>query len=92
MNRYRWNIIGLCEMRRKNFGETTTEEGHTVFFSGKEDNHEHGLGFLFHEDIVINVIECRKSRAGIAMRLKAVPFNFTVVQFLPQRQIKMKTK
>ena len=37
MDRYRWNILGLCEMRWKNVGETTTEEGHKVFFSGKEN-------------------------------------------------------
>ena len=30
------NILGLCEMRQKNFGETA-EEGHKVFFSGKQD-------------------------------------------------------
>ena len=35
MDRYRWNIIGLCEMRWKNVGETAQEEGHTDFFSGK---------------------------------------------------------
>ena len=34
-DRYRWNILGLCEMNWKNFGETTTEEGHKIFFSGK---------------------------------------------------------
>ena len=28
MDRYRWNILGLCEMRWKNSGETTTEEHH----------------------------------------------------------------
>ena len=28
MDRYRYNILGLCEMRRKNFGETTTQEEH----------------------------------------------------------------
>ena len=39
-DRYRWNILGLCEIRWKNFGETTTEEGHKVFFSGKEDKHD----------------------------------------------------
>ena len=37
LDRYRWHILGLCEMRWKIFGETTTEEGHKVFFSGKED-------------------------------------------------------
>ena len=36
MDRYRWNILGLCEMRWKNFGETTTEEGHKVFFNLKK--------------------------------------------------------
>ena len=35
MDRYRWNILGLCEMRWKNFGETTTEEGHKGFFQWK---------------------------------------------------------
>ena len=46
MDRYRWNIFGNCEMRWKNFGETATEERHKVFFSGKENKHEHGVGFL----------------------------------------------
>ena len=48
MDRYRWNILGLCKMRWKNFGETTTEEGHKLFFSGKEDKHKHGFGFHVH--------------------------------------------
>ena len=59
MDRYRWNILGLCEMRWKNFGETTREEGRKVFFSGKEDKHEHGVGFLVHEDIVNMLVERR---------------------------------
>ena len=37
-------------MRWKNFGETT-EEGHKVFFSGKEDKHEHGVELLVRKDI-----------------------------------------
>ena len=56
MDRHRWNILGLCEMRWKNFGETTTVEGHQVFFSGKENKHEHGVGFLVHKDIVNTVM------------------------------------
>ena len=38
-------------MRRKDFGETATKEGHKVFFRGNEDTHEHGVGFLVHKDI-----------------------------------------
>ena len=42
-------------------GEITTEEGHKVFFSGKEDKHEHGVGFLVHKDIVNTVMGCPPS-------------------------------
>ena len=68
-------------MRWKNFGETTTEEGHKVFFSGKEDKHEHGVGFLVHKDIVNTVMGCHLvSSRLITIRLRAVPFNITTVQ------------
>ena len=85
MDRYRWNILGLCEMRWKSFGETTTEEGHKIFFSGKEDKHEHGVGFLVHKDIVNIVMGCRPvSSRLIIIRLRAVPFNITIVQAYAQ--------
>ena len=77
----RRNILGLCEMRWKNFGEITTEEGHKVFFSGKDDKHDHGVGFFVRKDIVNTVIGCRPvSRRLITIRLRAVPFNITTVQ------------
>ena len=81
MDRYRWNILGLCEMRWNYFGETTTEEEHKVFFSGKEGRHNHGVGFLVHKDIVNTGIGCRPvSSRLITIRLRAVPFNITVVR------------
>ena len=58
LSRYRWNVLGLCDVRWKNFGETTTEEEHKVFFSGKEDKHERCVGFPVHKDIVNTVMEC----------------------------------
>ena len=70
-------------MTWESVGETTTEEGNKVvfFFSGKEDKHEHGVGFLVHKDIVYTVMGCRPvSSRLIAIRLKAVPFNITIVQ------------
>ena len=68
-------------MRWKNFGETITEEGHKVFFSGKEGKHEHGVRFLVHKDSVNTVPGCRPvSSRLISIRLRAVPFNNTIVQ------------
>ena len=59
ISRYHWNIVGLCEMRRKNFGEMSTDDGHKVYFSGEEDRLEYGVGFLVHKDVVDAVLGCR---------------------------------
>ena len=73
MSRSKSSILKACE--------TTTEEGHKVFFSGKEDKHEHGVGFLVHKDIVNTVIGCRPvSSRLITIRLWAVLFIITIVQ------------
>ena len=68
-------------MRWKSFGETTTQEVHRVFFRGKEDKHEHGVGFLVHKDIVNTVMGCCPvSSRLITICLRAVPFDITIVQ------------
>ena len=43
MSRYHWNIVELCEMRWKNFGEMSTDDGHKVYFIGEEDRLEYGV-------------------------------------------------
>ena len=81
MRRYRWSVLGLCEVRWRNFGETTTQDGHKLYFSGKEDRHENGVGFLVHKDTVNTVMGCQPfSSRLITIRLRATPFNITVVQ------------
>ena len=81
MERYQWNLLGLCEMRWKGIGETTTEEGHKVYYSGKQNSHAEGVGFLIHKDIANTVMECRPiSSRLITIRLKATPFNVTILQ------------
>ena len=47
MDRYRWNILEIYEMKWKNSVKTAPGQGPKVSFSGKEDKHEHGLDFLF---------------------------------------------
>ena len=47
MSRYHWNIVGLCEMRWKNLGEMSTDDGHKVYFLvEKMANMSMGLDFL----------------------------------------------
>ena len=59
-----------------------TEVGHNVFFNGKEDKHEHGVGLLAHKDIMNTVMGCRPvSSRLITIRLRAVPFNITTSDY-----------
>ena len=81
MSRYHWNIVGLCEMRWKNFGKMSTDDGHKVFFSGEEGKHEYGVRFLVHKDVVGTVLGCQPvSSRLISIRLRAAPFNITIIQ------------
>ena len=80
MSRYHWNIVGLCEMRWKNFGEMSTDDGHKVYFSGEEGKHEYGVGFLVHKDVMGAVLGCQPvSSRLISIRLRAAPFNITII-------------
>ena len=68
-------------MRWKNFGEMSTDDEHKVYFSGEENRHEHGVGFLVHKDVVDAVLGCRPvSNRLISIRLRAAPFNITIIQ------------
>ena len=81
MSRYHWNIVGLCEMRWKNFGEMSTDDGHKVYFSGEEGKHEYGVGFLVHKDVVGAILGCQPvSSRLISFPLRAAPFNITIIQ------------
>ena len=74
-------LLQLCELRWKKSGEIPTDGGHRVYFSGKEDKHEQGVGFLVHKDIVKSVIGCRPiSSRLMTVRLRASPFNITIIQ------------
>ena len=51
------------------------------FLQWKEDKHERGVGILVHKDILNTIMGCRPvSSRLITIRLRAVPFNITIVQ------------
>ena len=52
-----------------------------AFFGGKEDKHEHVVGFLVHKDIVNALMECRP----VSNRLTTIHLrNITIVQAYAQ--------
>ena len=61
--------------------ETTTNEGHRFYYSGKDDKHEHGVGSLIHKYTVNSLMGCRPvSSRIITIRMRASPFNITIIQ------------
>ena len=81
MDNYKWNILGISEMRWKGFGELTVQDDHRLYYSGRTDKHQQGVGFLVHKDIVNCIISCNPiSNRLITITLNACPFNITLVQ------------
>ena len=40
-------------------GETLTQDGHKIYFSGRDDKHEHRAGFLVYKGVNNSVISCQ---------------------------------
>ena len=63
------------------FEEHQTKEGHVLYYSGEIDKHTNGVGFLVNKTIKNCVLEYQPvSSRAISIRLRAAPFNITVIQ------------
>ena len=68
-------------MRWKTCGEHYTDEGHVLYYSGELDRQANGVGFLVNKNIKNTVMGCCPiSSRIITIRLRAAPFNITVIQ------------
>ena len=77
---YKWNILGLAEMRYKGNGEMTTSEGHKIYYSGS-DKHQYGVGFIINKANINCVINFKPISDRLALiRIQAKPFNITLIQ------------
>ena len=81
MERYKWNVLGLAEVRWPNTGEILTEEGHKIWYSGKPKKHKRGVAFLVHKNNLQSILECRPvSGRLMSIRLEATPRSITIMQ------------
>ncbi|XP_068248003.1 craniofacial development protein 2-like [Palaemon carinicauda] len=81
LEKYTWHVVGLCEVRWKNYGEHLNEEGHVLYYSGEMDKHTNGVGFLVNKNIKNSVLCCHPvSNRAISIRLRAAPLNISIVQ------------
>ena len=78
MERYRFDILGLAEMRWTASGEM---HGCKVIWSGNEQKHEAGVGFLLSKRAREALLGYKTvSDRVMVARFQARPFNMSVVQ------------
>ena len=81
LKRYRWDILGLAEVRWTGFGETTTIEGHKIWYCGEDSKHQYGVAFIVRKEVVGSIIRCTPiSSRLISIQILARPHDITVIQ------------
>ena len=55
---YRWDVLGLAEVRWTGFGETTTDEGHKIWYCGEDSKHQYGVVFNAWKEVEGSIINC----------------------------------
>ncbi|XP_041472578.1 uncharacterized protein LOC121421843 [Lytechinus variegatus] len=56
-----WDIVGLCEVRRRGEHLQQLKSGHLLYTGGKEESSIGGVGFLIHKTIASNVISYKST-------------------------------
>ena len=81
MKRYKWNIIGLSEIRKKGTNEIQTNEGHILHYIGNEYRHINKVGFLINKENVKMIMNFNAINERVAtISLQVTPFNVTIIQ------------
>jgi exonuclease III len=84
MRKYGLNIMGMNEVRWREFGEMTTHDGATFIYSGKpqDDNtSREGVGILMDKDAKLSLIEWYPVSARlIVARFKTTVTNIEMIQ------------
>lgn len=53
---YQRDIKGLPEVRRTGFGETTTDNGHKLWYIDEDSRHKYNMGFLVHRKVAKSAV------------------------------------
>lgn len=80
MKRMNIGIMGVSEMRWPNSGEMKVED-HTVFYSGTDGSHEHGVGVIISPNIahcITNFVPI--SDRAMLLQVSASPVNINILQ------------
>ena len=68
-------------MRCTGFEETTTEDGHYIWYRGEDTKHEYGVSFIVRKEATECIKSCTPiSSRIISVRVSAKPKNIAIIQ------------
>lgn len=56
LSRLPWDIVGLCEVRRKGEDTVTLKSGNLLYHQEGDQQSQGGVGFLVHKSLINNII------------------------------------
>ena len=81
MRRYNIDILGVGECRWTGFGKIQTQTGETIIYSGREDQHQHGVAVIMGKDAAGALISWKPvSERIIVARFNSEHIKTTLVQ------------
>ena len=81
MRRYNIDILGVSECRWTGFGKIQTQTGETVIYSGREDQHQHGVALIMKKDAAGALISWKPiSERIVIARFNSKHIKTTIVQ------------
>ena len=80
MKRLKFNILGMSEVRWLKSGKVQID-GHTVVYSGHEEQHVHGVAVMMDEHVTKSLLGfCAISERVILVKLRGFPTDMNVIQ------------
>ena len=74
LDRYRWDVIGLAEIRWIGTGEEITDHGHKFFYSGHDKLKRYGVEFLIRKELINSILNINMiSSRIISIQFAATP-------------------
>ena len=73
-------IVGIAETRLNDCGELTKNEGHKIYYCGRE-KHQEGVRFIVQKELINAILNYTTiSSRVISICLKISPINITIIQ------------
>ena len=79
MEKYKWNAIGLSDIRWKGRGEVSTNKWHTFIYHGQRSKYIQGVAFIVNKELCNSILNIMKSSRVISILIKVSHFNCILI-------------